>query len=208
MAGFYVQGVMGRSAITAGIVLMTPSVTWPIGSALGGFLMLRTSYRVTAAVGAAPLVLGSAVMIMLQPAYGPYVAGIGAALIGIGMGLTNNTYTVAIQGSVGWAQRGMATSTMSFTRMIGQSIGAALFGGTINAQLATVNAGADMVDRIMDPTLRASLAAADIGPLTQAIAQGLHYVYLITGLLALMLLATALVLPTGLSPVRDAQERR
>ena len=43
----YVQGVMGRSAVIAGIVLMTPSVTWPIGSSSGGWMMLRTSYRTT-----------------------------------------------------------------------------------------------------------------------------------------------------------------
>ena len=55
----YVQGVMGRSAMLAGIVLMTPSVTWPIGSMSGGWMMLRTSYRTTTLIGTVPLLLGS-----------------------------------------------------------------------------------------------------------------------------------------------------
>jgi EmrB/QacA subfamily drug resistance transporter len=201
----YVQGVMGRSAIIAGIVLMTPSVTWPIGSASGGWIMLRTSYRATTLIGAAPLLLGSLAMIMLDPTRGPLLAAIGAALIGIGMGLTSNTFTVAIQSSVGWAQRGIVTSTISFTRQVGQAIGAAVFGGTINAELASQGASGDIVDRIMDPGLRSSLPADAIAPLTQAIAEGLHNVYLITGLLALGVLATALVLPRGLNPRRDVQ---
>ena len=201
----YVQGVMGRSAIIAGIVLMTPSVAWPIGSASGGWLMLRTSYRATTLIGAVPLILGSIAMIMLDPARGPLLAGFGAALIGIGMGLTNNTFTVAIQSSVGWAQRGIATSTVSFTRQVGQAVGAAVFGGTINAELVQQGASGDIVDRIMDPGLRGSLAPDAIAPLTQAIAEGLHNVYLITGLLGLGVLATALLLPRGLNPLRDAR---
>lgn len=201
----YVQGVMGRSAVIAGIVLMTPSVTWPIGSASGGWLMLRTSYRVTAVMGAAPLVAGSVLIIALDPTRGPLLAGIGAALIGIGMGLTSNTFTVAIQSSVGWAQRGVATSMISFMRQVGQALGAAVFGGTINAHLAREGAGADIVDRIMDPGLRRTLAPEAVAPLTRAIAAGLHDVYIIIGLLALGVLATAFVLPRGLNPLREAR---
>ncbi len=203
----YVQGVMGRSALVAGILLTTPSVTWPIGSASGGVIMLRSSYRTAIACGAVPLLLGSVMMVLLDPAQGPLIAGIGVGLIGIGMGLTNNTYTVAIQGSVGWAQRGVATSTMSFMRQVGQSIGAAVFGGTINAQLAAQGAGGDIVDRIMDPAQRGTIAADMIAPLTAAIARGLHDVYIITALLGLGVLATALMLPRGLNPRHSAAGR-
>jgi EmrB/QacA subfamily drug resistance transporter len=202
----YVQGVMGRSAVLAGLVLMTPSVAWPLGSSSGGWLMLRTSYRATTFIGTVPLVFGSVILFLLSPASAVYVAAIGVGLIGIGMGLTNNTFTVAIQGSVDWGQRGVATSTMSFMRQVGQSIGAAVFGGTINAALAKEGAGADIVDRIMDPALRQTLSAATIAPLTRAIAAGLHDVYLITAFLALGVLATALMLPRGLNP-RNALRR-
>jgi len=198
----YIQGVMGRSAVLAGLLLMTPSLAWPIGSSAGGWIMLKTSYRATTLIGTAPLILGCALMVLLNPASAVLVAGFGVAFVGIGMGLTNNTYTVAIQGSVDWNQRGVATSTMSFMRQTGQSIGAAVFGGTINAQLADTGAGADITDRIMDPAFRHTISSETIAPLTQAIAAGLHHVYLITAVLALLVLATALMLPKGLSPHR------
>jgi hypothetical protein len=169
--------------------------------------MLRTSYRTTTAMGAVPLLIGSLLLVLLDPASGPLVAGVGAGLVGIGMGLTNNTFTVAIQGSVGWAQRGVATSTMSFMRQVGQAIGAAVFGGTINAELASRGASGDIVDRIMDPVLRKTIAAAEIAPLTQAIAHGLHYVYIITSALCLLVLATALLLPPRLSPRHHTEGR-
>jgi EmrB/QacA subfamily drug resistance transporter len=198
----YVQGAMGRSALLAGLVLMTPSLTWPIGSMSGGRIMLKTSYRATTLIGTLPLLLGSALMIALSPASGALLATFGVGFIGVGMGLTNNTFTVAIQGSVEWNQRGVATSTMSFMRQVGQSIGAAVFGGTVNAELAARGAGADVADRMMDPVLRRTISADAIAPLTQAIAVGLHHVYIITAVLGLFVLATALMLPKGLSPHR------
>jgi hypothetical protein len=96
---------------------------------------------------------------------------------------------------------------MSFMRQVGQSIGAAVFGGTINAQLAAQGAGGDIVDRIMDPAQRGTIAADAIAPLTAAIARGLHDVYIITALLGLGVLATALMLPRGLNPRHDVAGR-
>src|SRR6185437_8153335 len=47
----YVQGAMGRSALTGGLVLGVMSVTWAIASFYGGRLMVRTTYRLTAVLG-------------------------------------------------------------------------------------------------------------------------------------------------------------
>ena len=203
----YVQGVMGESAFIAGLVLTTPSVTWVIGSASGGWLMLRSSYRSTTIAGGGLLVAGGIVMVLLQPGVAPWVAGLGVGLIGIGMGLITNTYTVSTQGAVGWSQRGVATSTISFMRQLGQSIGAAIFGGTINAELAKHSAGADIVDRIMNPALRRAIPSDLIGKLADAIATGLHHVYWITLGLAFAVMATAYLLPPRLSPRLDAERR-
>jgi EmrB/QacA subfamily drug resistance transporter len=201
----YVQGVMGESAFVAGLVLTTPSVTWVIGSASGGWLMLRSSYRTTTVAGGMLLVMGGFVMVLLRPGVGPVIAGLGVGLIGIGMGLTTNTYTVSTQGAVGWSQRGIATSTISFMRQLGQSIGAAIFGGTVNAELAKHGAGADIVDRIMSPSLRGAIPTEVIGTLAGAIATGLNHVYWITLVLGFAVVATAYLLPPRLSPRLDAE---
>jgi EmrB/QacA subfamily drug resistance transporter len=205
----YVQGVMGRSAVVAGFTLAAPSVSWPLGSLLGGRLMLRASYRTTVLTGMLPLVTGSLMMIALDPTRGPLWAALGAALIGIGMGFTNNTFQVAIQSTVDWGQRGIATATTVFSRIIGQALGAAVFGGLLNASLpVAIIGGDDVLARALDPSLRRSLPPAEVARLTQALAHGLHHVYLLTGLLVLLVAAMALHLPAGLSPVRSAFDRR
>jgi hypothetical protein len=123
------------------------------------------------------------------------------------MGFTNNTFQVAIQSTVNWDQRGIATSTTVFSRIIGQALGAAVFGGLLNASVPTAFAGGDIVARALDPSLRETLPPAAAESLMQALAHGLHHVYLITGLLVLLVASMALHLPAGMSPVRPARER-
>ena len=205
----YVQGVMGRSAIIAGVALAASSVSWPLGSTAGGRLMLRTSYRATTMVGALPLLAGSLMMIALEPWRGPLWATAAAALIGIGMGFTTNTFQVAIQSTVDWRQRGVATSSMVFSRIIGQALGAAVFGGLINASLPEQLTGAaGAADRVLDPNLRSAMPPAEVDLLIQAIAHGLHNVYLINGFVVLVVAAMGLLLPPGLSPTRPARAPR
>ncbi len=203
----YVQGVMGRSAMIAGFALAAPSVCWPIGSMLGGRLMLHSSYRAAVLAGALPFIAGSLMMIALEPTSSALWAATGAGLIGVGMGFTNNTFQVAIQSSVGWGQRGVATSVTVFSRIIGQALGAAVFGGLLNASVPAAVAGGDIVARAIDPNLRHSLPPAVLEPVMQALALGLHHVYLITGLLVLLVASMAIQLPAGLSPIRAARAR-
>ncbi len=83
----YIQGVMGRSPIVAGYALAISSVTWIAGSWAGGQIMLRASYRAATNVGGIFLVIGTAMLIALDPSRGPLWAATGTGLVGIGMGL-------------------------------------------------------------------------------------------------------------------------
>lgn len=203
----FVQGVMGRSALTAGLVLTTPSVTWVIGTMSGGWMMLRSSYRATILTGGTVLLAGGIIMVMLDAASGPFIAGAGVGIVGIGMGLTTNTYTVATQGSVGWAQRGVATSMITFMRQVGQAGGAAVFGGTMNAELAKHGASPDIVDRVMNPALRSMIPHDMTNTLAGAIATGLNHVYWITLALSFAVMMTALLLPPRLNARLDTLQR-
>lgn len=149
-----------------------------------------------AAVGGVALVLGAALLFAMNLSRGPLWAGSAALLTGLGMGFGNSCRVLAAQSSVPWHERGIATSMGLFTRMRGQSVGAAMFGGMLNLGLARSLPGAgDVVERLMEPGQRASLGAASIARLAQAVASLLHQVYLVPGLLAPAALA--------LSPVRS-----
>src|ERR1700756_614704 len=80
----YVEGAMGRSPAAAGIALGAASVSWTFASLAAGRLMIRTSYRQAAPIGAIPLIVGAAVLAPLQPARPLLWAAAGSLLIGIG----------------------------------------------------------------------------------------------------------------------------
>jgi MFS family permease len=202
----YIQGVMGRSPLIAGYAVSISSVTWMFGSAAGGKLMLHGSYRLAATIGSCIVLCGSATLIALDPARGPLWAATGTALTGLGMGLFQNTFFLAAQAAVDRNERGSATASTLFARILGQTVGTALFGGIVNLGLAD-KIGGDAVNQIMDPMMRHNFPAAEIAPLMLAVADALRHVYLVAGILALIGFAATFGLPRGLSPTRPAHRQ-
>ena len=199
----YVQGAMGGSVLAAGLVMGASSISWAFASFAAGRLMVRTSYRLVAVIGGLALVAGSLSLILLDPGRALAWAATGSFVIGIGMGFCNTAFVVSIQASVGRAERGVATSSYMFLRIVGQSVGAAVFGAVLNFGLYrhAPEAG-DLVNRLLDPGLRHSLGQAELARLGGAIASSLHPVYVIAGLAAIVTFALACALPAALSPTR------
>jgi hypothetical protein len=105
---------------------------------------------------------------------------------------------VAIQANASWAERGVATSSIVYTRIVGQAVGTAAFGGLLNAALSTHFAGSgDLVNRMLEPALRATIPAAALAPLLGDFARALHHIYLINLGLAVIILLTLTSLPRG-----------
>jgi len=77
---------MGRTPTTTGIVIAVLSVAWATASVVAGRLMVRTSYRLTGALGALALIFGCAILIALDESNSLTLVNGGAVLIGIGMG--------------------------------------------------------------------------------------------------------------------------
>jgi len=204
----YVQGAMGRSPAAAGIALAASSVSWTFASIASGRLMIRTSYRLAAGIGGVCLVAGSLVLMTLDPSDSLLWAGTGALLNGIGMGFCNTAFIVSTQAAVDWNERGMATSSMMFMRMVGSSVGAAVFGAILNFGIhRQLPEAGDAVNRLMQPAARQMLGPDELAKLTEAIASSVHVVYVIAGLVAVSSLFLALALPARLSPTRQASLR-
>jgi EmrB/QacA subfamily drug resistance transporter len=203
----YVEAVMGRSAGYAGIAVATLSVSWSCGSIISSRIMVLSSYRTTGLIGALLLIAGTGVLIALDRG-SPFGWLLPAALlIGLGMGFCNQTFLLAIQGSVGWNERGSATSSFLFLRTIGQALGAALGGAILNFVVAhhAPEAG-DVMGGLFDPARRASLGADTVARLSDAIAGSLHIVYVIAGALAVLTLIVTVLLPAKLGPAQSARQ--
>jgi EmrB/QacA subfamily drug resistance transporter len=205
----YVQGAMGRSPAAAGVALGAASVSWTFASLAAGRLMIRTSYRQAATIGGLSLIAGTAVLIALGPASHLLWAAAGSLLIGVGMGFCNTAFLVSTQARVGYGERGAATSSIMFMRIVGNSVGAAVFGAILNFGVSRrISQAGEAVNRLLQPSARQGLGAAEIARLSDAIGAGLHNVYIVAGLVAVISLVLALALPAQLSPTRPAASAR
>ncbi|WP_058307982.1 MDR family MFS transporter [Gracilibacillus massiliensis] len=182
----YVQAVMGESAIVAGFTLSTLSIGWPISATLAGHLVLRIGFQWTAFAGGFALFVGTLLFFMLDADKGPIYAGISSCVVGIGMGLSSTTFIVAIQNTVTWHERGVATSLNMFMRIIGSAVGAAFLGGLLNMQLQSYyqQKGEDIeiasTDVLLDEGMRETIPAETLASMQDGLTFALHTVY--TGL--------------------------
>jgi EmrB/QacA subfamily drug resistance transporter len=91
-----VQGAMGRGTEVSAIILALMAVVWVLGSATAGLCLPHTTYRRIATIGATLLIAGAAVLIATTPQRGPAWPGVGAVLIGVGMGFCNTTFMISV----------------------------------------------------------------------------------------------------------------
>lgn len=121
----FVQGVQGRSPTAAGAALTPLMLAWTVASSLGGRLALRFGFRRVALAGVAVLCAGFAALTAITPETTPAFVHSAAALLGTGMALVVLVTVLAVQSSVGYGQRGAATSITLFFRSIGAAVGLA-----------------------------------------------------------------------------------
>ncbi|MGH3510275.1 MAG: MDR family MFS transporter [Nocardioidaceae bacterium] len=131
----WAQTVLGLSPVAAGFVLAVMSMTWPTASGFSARLYLRIGFRDTALVGTLFAIAASVVFSLLGAHAHVWQPVLGSALMGVGMGLIVSPLIVGLQNTVGWAQRGVVTGGAMFSRFLGQSIGAAVFGAVTNSVL-------------------------------------------------------------------------
>lgn len=207
----FVQGVMGASPTTAGFTIAAMSLGWPLASTFSGKWLTRYGFRKLIIAGGIVLVVGAIFFVTLQPSYGPIYAGIGAFIIGVGMGLATTPLVVSVQSSVDWQMRGVATASNMFMRVLGSTVGAALLGGILNMRLIAyleqqhnVNShiplSLDVTNLLLDPQKRSSLPADVLKALQDGLTIGLHSVY--WGVFALAVISLAIMLFFPHSPIK------
>ncbi|HEY7348989.1 MAG TPA: MDR family MFS transporter [Ktedonobacterales bacterium] len=214
----YVQGVEGGTALIAGIALAPLSIFWPAGSYLCGVLVLRVGYRVSGLVGVALSSTGLALIVPLgwlslnRPAAAALIL-VGMGLTGFGLGIISLTYLIAVQNTVPWNERGVATASNQFSRTIGGAIGVSVMGAVLNMQLMARLAAAGIhlgtipdptqpgqfltLNALLRPETRAALPAHLLGQLVSPLGASLHILFLMMFALAGLGVISAWLLPSG-----------
>ncbi len=200
----YVQGVQGGSALVAGFALSAMTVGWPLASVAAGRLFVRLGVRRISRAGGVAIMAG-ALLVALMADLGPAQVGVGSFVMGVGMGLLSTTFMVAIQTRVAWARRGVATASNVLMRILGNALGAAVFGGILNHRLRAFLAERGLEDRVSLDAVQGLLGegapggAALTGPaariVRQGLSDGLHVVFW-----GVVLFAAATLVATWLIP--------
>jgi EmrB/QacA subfamily drug resistance transporter len=132
----FLQSVQGLGAIAAGMVLASMSLGWPTASALSGRLYMRIGFRDTALIGAVLMLVASGAFLVMPSPQPVWAVVLDQVVLGAGFGLLSTSLLVGVQSMVGWERRGVVTGANMFSRYLGQSLGAALFGAVFNAAVA------------------------------------------------------------------------
>jgi EmrB/QacA subfamily drug resistance transporter len=200
----FVQGVLGGSALVAGFTLSAMTLGWPIASFVAGHLIVSQGVRKLTRIGGVAVLAGS-LLIALLASTGALGPGVGSFLVGVGLGLLGMTTVVAIQTSVSWNQRGVATASNMLMRILGNAVGAALFGGMLNFQMRRYLARNGLEDGVSMDSIRdlmgdaapqaGRLAEPVLAVLRAGLAESLHVVFWGIVVMGAMTLAFAWRIP-------------
>lgn len=156
----FVQGVIGTSAASSGLVLTPFLVASTCSSIVAGQLVSRVGrYRRNLLVG--PLVLGTGIFLLsrMGPSASNGEAIRNMVIAGIGLGQMGPVLTVVIQNAVPLRTIAQAGALAQFGRQIGGTLGVALMALVVNQRLPHGLPGGRVVHRL-PPAQRAELAHA------------------------------------------------
>jgi hypothetical protein len=195
----YLQYVDGNSATLSGVWALPLVLGLLTASIFSGNVVSKTGhYRFFPVVGSLVMAAGLYLLSRMGPGSGVWRESLYMLVLGIGIGLSMQVLTIAVQNTVDYADLGTGTSGVTFFRTLGSSFGTAVF-GTIYANALRPNltqgigqaarAGGDqatLTPVAENPQAVHALPPEQSAPLAQAYADTLHTVFLWTVPVALL----------------------
>jgi len=171
----YVQIVKGYSPTAAGLLMLPLVMGIMAGSVFSGQFIARTGrYRIFPIVGIALLVLSMVLLSRITVDTSMVTVDIFGFIFGLGLGFNMQTLVLAIQNAVPPQDMGVATSSATFFRQMGGTLGTAVF------LSALFNAVPDKIINAFqaastDPTFLAAVKSPEVlaNPANKAILAGL-----------------------------------
>jgi MFS family permease len=182
----FVQGVMGGSATSSGLVLTPLMLSMMVTSVGSGQAISRTG-RYRWALVSGPIVMGGgfALLSLLDAGSSRTHATLAMVVAGAGLGLLVQNLALVVQNAVPSRHMGVATSLAQFSRSIGGTVGVSVMGAILAAGLP---AGA------ATRALGGTGAGASNPAAREALASAIHPIFLIgVPMMAVTLLLVLLI---------------
>jgi EmrB/QacA subfamily drug resistance transporter len=186
----FIQGVFGGSASNSGLLLTPMMLGSVLGSQTGGMLTTKTSYRNIMLLSAAFFLSGLFLLGTLTPEVSRSLVTVYMVLTGFGVGFSFSVLGMAAIHNFDMRQRGSASSTNSFFRSLGMTLGVSVFGivqrNLFQSGLEEVFAGGSgipaggLVDprAVLTPETRASIPAPVLEQITAVLSSSIAQTFM------------------------------
>lgn len=124
----YIQGVLGGSAINAGLELLPMMLGSSVTAPIGGMLANKMSYRNILFPFCIVFVVGIYLLTTLSTDSATWQVMLYMAIVGLGIGPSFSVIGMAAMSEFDVSMRGAASSTNSFVRELGMTVGIVVFG--------------------------------------------------------------------------------
>ncbi|WP_280770840.1 MDR family MFS transporter [Salipaludibacillus daqingensis] len=172
----WVQGVLELAATSSGLTLIPMSLGWPLGAYLSGQFIVRLGTKPISLTGVSLIAGGTFALTFITNTTPNFTLIIIMFFVGLGFGLSMTIFSVIVQSSVDWNNRGTAASTNAFLRTLGQTLGITVLGTVLNQHIG-------------GQTNNGTNVAPDL------LAEGLQSVFIILFILAIACVVVASFLP-------------
>jgi EmrB/QacA subfamily drug resistance transporter len=204
----FVQGVIGNSVTNSGAILVPMLVAMIVTSIGSGQFISRTGhYKVPLIIGIAVMGIGYFLLSQLDVNATNQQVVVAMILIGLGLGVSMQTYTLVVQNSVSRQDMAVATSATQLSRSIGAAVGLAILGTILSQGLASAfpkylpaaaikqfQASGSTAGAVFDPTVLAHLPPAIAAGIRHGLADAMHPVFLVgLPIILVALIATILI---------------
>jgi MFS family permease len=184
--------VIGNSVTNSGAILVPMLVAMVVTSIGSGQLISRTGrYKIPLLAGLVFMGAGFYMLSTFDVNTTNQTAIEAMILIGLGLGVTMQTYTLVVQNSVSRSEMAVATSATQLSRSIGAAVGIAILGTILTQGLTTSIAkylpaqavqalqasGNSSAGAVFDPTQLAHLPPAIAAGIRHGLADALHPVF-------------------------------
>src|SRR5664279_5193908 len=171
----YLQLVKGATPTESGLLLIPMMIGIMGGSVLSGQLTMKTGrYKIFPVFGTAILALTFFLMLTVTVDTPYWLLDIYFLMIGAGLGLCMQTMLIAVQNTVPAKDMGVATSSATFFRQLGGTLGVAIFLSLLfNSLPDKVQGALQSASTTQSFQSAVATAAADPNSPSHAVAQGL-----------------------------------
>ena len=185
----FVQGVFGGTAVSAGLTLLPMTLGSVVAAQLGGVLANKMPYRNVMTLSAIIFIAGIIMLSTITPDTTRFMLSVYMFVTGFGIGFSFSVLGMSSIHGFDMRQRGSATSTMSFVRSLGMTVGITVFGilqrnyfthGMTEAFAGGGGAGpmTDNARELLSPEKRAEIPPAIMDKIVAALSESVSATFL------------------------------